>query len=429
MFKCAKLANPPLKVNIKCDIIVSGLANKGGNMKTKRYFIVFIAIMLCAFCASTKVEANQDTDMEKYKEKPNVIATKIRDNTIKRNQSFTIYAKIVSDKPVNSNSFYEFADKLVDKAMSENLAKSSSAGDYLRYSWDRYNTYISGFSLYQEEKYNYYLTINYKFYYYTTYNQEKTLDADIAKFIKKNIDKKDTDYKKICKIYEYITTKVTYDSKNKGNNISPLKYTAYGAFEKKTALCQGYATLLYKMLKEANIDDVRVVRSSTHAWNIVKLGNKYYNLDSTWDSSYKKKNKGTNKYFLKGSKDFNISNTHILDKEFKTKDFQKKYPISNNDYNSNKVTILKLKANSRKKITIKWKMKKNCDGYIIEYSTDKRFKNSKSIKIKNNNTTKKSIKYLKRNKKYYVRIRAYHNISGNKYYSSWSTIKCITTKR
>ncbi|MCM1115236.1 MAG: secretory protein, partial [Clostridium sp.] len=69
-------------------------------------------------------------------------------------------------------------------------------------------------------------------------------------------------------------------------------------------------------------------------------------------------------------------------------------------------------------------------GYQIQYSTDKNFKkNNKTVTVSSNKTTSKTISKLSGKKKYYVRIRTYKTVSGTKYYSSWSSVKTVTTKK
>ena len=376
-------------------------------MNKKRFFIMCAVALLCTLSISTKVKAIQYTDEMQYTENKTVLASKIRDNTVKRNESFSILAKITFDKPVDIDKLNNYADKLVNIAMSEDLANSSSAGDYLKYSWDEYKKNISGYYLYSQSKYNYYLKITYKFTYYTTYSQELRLNKDISKYISNNIDKNDTDFKKISIIYNYISNNVKYNK-----NLGDIKYTAYSAYENKTAICQGYSTLLYKMLKEADIEEVRVIRSATHSWNIVKIGNRYYHLDSTWEATSSKK--GRYNYFLKGSNEISKLKKHKVVSEYKTSTFKKEYPISNDDYM--KTQILKIKNVKNNKVKIIWKGNIYCDGYIIEYSTKKSFKNSKKYIVSDKNVTKKTIKGLKNNTKYYIRVRTYKNINNKKNY-------------
>ena len=367
-------------------------------MNKKRVFIICTLSVLCVLLISTKVKAIKYTDEGKYIENTSVLAYEIQNNTINRNKNFHIFAKITFDKPVNVNKLNRYADNLVEKAMSEELANSSSAGDYLKYSWDEYQKSISGYYLYEYSKYSYYLTITYRFTYYTTYGQEMILDRDVKEFVENNIDFNDSNLEKVSKIYNYISNNVKYNK-----NIGDIKYSAYSAYENKSAICQGYSTLLYKMLKEADIENVRIIRSSTHSWNIVKIGDMYYHLDATWEATTKKK--GDYNYFLKGSNEIKKLNSHRIYSEYNTKKFKKNYPISNKDYM--KVNVTKIKNVGKNKIKVKWKTNSYCDGYILEYSTNKSFKNAKSIKIDNKQIKSKTIDNLKDNKKYYFRIRTY----------------------
>lgn len=61
--------------------------------------------------------------------------------------------------------------------------------------------------------------------------------------------------------------------------------------------------------------------------------------------------------------------------------------------------------------------------YEITYTTDSKFKKGlKKVKIKNPKTVKKAIKKLKKNKKYYVKVRAYTDYNGVRYYGDRSTM-------
>lgn len=77
---------------------------------------------------------------------------------------------------------------------------------------------------------------------------------------------------------------------------------------------------------------------------------------------------------------------------------------------------------SKTTLNVEWK-KVNCSGYEITYTTDSKFKKGlKTIKIKNPKTVKKAIKKLKKNKKYYVKVRAYTDYNGVRYYGDRSTM-------
>lgn len=89
---------------------------------------------------------------------------------------------------------------------------------------------------------------------------------------------------------------------------------------------------MYRILKELGIS-VRVIagfgsRNVRHGWNIVKLGDYYYNLDSTWDAELIQ-NGIKYRYFLKGDN----FNKHTRLEEYKTMEFYNVYPMAQNEYN------------------------------------------------------------------------------------------------
>ncbi len=94
-----------------------------------------------------------------------------------------------------------------------------------------------------------------------------------------------------------------------------------------------------------------------------------------------------------------------------------------------KSKIRKLTA-KKKAITVKWSsVYTQNDGYQIQYSTDKNFKkNRKTITVKSNETTSKTIKKLKSKKKYYVRVRTYKDAFWFNIYSKWSAVKSVKVK-
>ena len=67
-------------------------------------------------------------------------------------------------------------------------------------------------------------------------------------------------------------------------------------------------------------------------------------------------------------------------------------------------------------------------GYEIKYSTNKKFK--KSVKTVRFTGKSKTISKLKKNKTYYVKVRAYKkDANGNKVYGKYSKIKKIKIKK
>ena len=92
-----------------------------------------------------------------------------------------------------------------------------------------------------------------------------------------------------------------------------------------------------------------------------------------------------------------------------------------------KVSLSKVKKSGTKALKVSWKKVDDADGYVVLVSTNKNFKNAKKVTVKGKTSTK--IKKLKKNKKYYVKVRAYvTNALGKKTYGKYSTVKSAKTK-
>lgn len=146
-------------------------------------------------------------------------------------------------------------------------------------------------------------TLTFRFSYHTTASQEAELTTAIGALLatELNLSGK-SEYEKVRAIYDYLCENIVYDYTNLNNEAYTLKYSAYAALIKGTAVCQGYANLFYRLANAVGLD-ARIVsgtsRGQGHAWNIVKVDGKYYNIDSTWDAGRERYD-----YFLKGSANF-----------------------------------------------------------------------------------------------------------------------------
>lgn len=104
----------------------------------------------------------------------------------------------------------------------------------------------------------------------------------------------------------------------------------------------------------------------------------------------------------------------------------------NNTNNNKKITVSRpvitsLKNVKGRKIAVKWKKVKDAASYQIQYSTDKKFK--KDVKSKKLKKTGITLPKLKKNKKYFVRVRACQKVSGVTYQSKWSKVKNVKVKK
>lgn len=95
-------------------------------------------------------------------------------------------------------------------------------------------------------------------------------------------------------------------------------------------------------------------------------------------------------------------------------------------------TSITSKAAKKKAFKVRWNKASNATGYQIQYSLKKNMKSSKTVTIKKQSTTAKTIKKLKSKKKYYVRVRTYKKMKvegvNKTYYGKWSAKKTIKTK-
>lgn len=172
------------------------------------------------------------------------------------------------------------------------------------------------------------LVYTYTVTYYTTAEQENRMNQEVKRLLSELALDEENDYKKIKSIYDYICSNITYDNENLVDDTYLLKHTAYAALINKTAVCQGYAVLFYRLALESGVD-ARVITGDAggaHAWNIAKLGNCYYNLDSTWDAG-----KESYAWVLKCDADF-PEHTRSVEYGYASEEFYAAYPMAEKSY-------------------------------------------------------------------------------------------------
>ena len=225
---------------------------------------------------------------------------------------------------------YQVASGAYDRSLanlifSEAIAHTGvpTEGDYLRY---QYGGWTCGISI-SDNGTTCKLTFSYAMTYYTTADEEEEVDAKVQEVISSLALDGKNEYGKIKSIYDYICEHVVYDYEHLSDTSYKTQFTAYGALIDGTSVCQGYAVLFYRLALEAGIDARVIIGESYgegHAWNIVRIGEKYYYLDSTWDAG-----NTFYRYFLKGTSDFTA---HDNDAEYSTDDFFQQYPVSASAY-------------------------------------------------------------------------------------------------
>ena len=165
------------------------------------------------------------------------------------------------------------------------------------------------------------LQVEYNFLWTTTLAQENALTNKVNS-VKGSLGGQ-TERDKILKIHDYICDHVDYDFEHLDEGADyPLQFSAYAALCQGKAVCQGYAILFYRFAKEAGLS-VRVITSADHAWNIVRIGEVYYNIDTTWDGQDAET---IHTWCLLGMRDFSHYN-HIREEPFYSDEFEAQFPM------------------------------------------------------------------------------------------------------
>lgn len=196
--------------------------------------------------------------------------------------------------------------------------------------------------------------IKYTMAYHSNAEQEAKLTEAVAVAMAKLQLNGLSEAKKITKIHDYICNHVDYEYNSKEEQI----YTAYGALCTGKAVCQGYAVLFYRLCKEAGLS-VRIISGTgnggPHAWNIVRIGSKYYNMDCTWDgqgaATY-------NEFLLKSEADFRdhtreswkVAGSRYLD--YTSAEFNAQYPMTEKSWDES-TTYAHSKEDTSGAVTLK----------------------------------------------------------------------------
>lgn len=118
--------------------------------------------------------------------------------------------------------------------------------------------------------------------------EKKQLEQAIAK-VNKEIKTKGMKPEEIVLAYhEYLTSTVAYDTSGAKEYDQYTgrdhMYDMYGTLVKRNAVCQGYAETMWYFLKMAGIPcGIASSQAITHAWNVVRINDKWYHVDATWD--------------------------------------------------------------------------------------------------------------------------------------------------
>ncbi len=131
-------------------------------------------------------------------------------------------------------------------------------------------------------------------------NEEiKEINEKIKSIIATEVNNEDDIIDKLRSIHDYIINTTTYDldAIEKKSNYS--YNTAYGSLIQGYAICGGYADAMALFLNYYNLPNYKI-SSDTHVWNAVKIDEKWFHLDVTWDDQIDNygNERLTHKFFL-----------------------------------------------------------------------------------------------------------------------------------
>lgn len=175
-------------------------------------------------------------------------------------------AKLLTDAIVNDNPdlfwFGIYADKVSYFSIS---IENSVLGEYVYNFYPEYNVNSEKDQL---EKVQF---------------MKNQMETAADEFIKQaNITEGMTDYDKALALHDVVCANLAYDDSQSREWI----HTVYGAFVNKYAVCDGYSKAYQYLLNKVGIDShiaTGAGNGGSHAWNLVKLGDKWYYTDVTWD--------------------------------------------------------------------------------------------------------------------------------------------------
>lgn len=106
-----------------------------------------------------------------------------------------------------------------------------------------------------------------------------------------------TEYDKAKFVYDYLIDNFKYDTTLKNQ-------TTYDFYTKKSGTCRAFALAYKDILTKLNVScDVVISRAISHEWNVVKIGNVWYNVDVSGASIL---NANRENFFLKSEMFYNL---------------------------------------------------------------------------------------------------------------------------
>ena len=154
-------------------------------------------------------------------------------------------------------------------------------------------------------------------------DMQKSIDAVADKLVAE-ANGKSTTFEKLKVFHDYLVLNSTFELKEELTNYNSTIYNALGSGEAQGNIqCAGYAKAMQYLCDKAGIVSMVVTGETstgqTHAWNVVDVDGKWYNLDATWDdpilNTPNYKNIRYNFFLVPDSGIHNLTHMHVGQKK------------------------------------------------------------------------------------------------------------------
>lgn len=158
---------------------------------------------------------------------------------------------------------------------------------------------------------------------------QKSIDAVADKLVAEANGKSST-FEKLKVFHDYLALNSTFELKGGTSSYNATIYNAFGSGEAQGNIqCAGYAKAIQYLCDKAGITCMVVTgetaEGQSHAWNVVDIDGKWYNLDVTWDDpilSTPNYNNVRYNYFLVPDEGMhNITHMHVGQKKLSSGDY------------------------------------------------------------------------------------------------------------
>lgn len=311
---------------------------------TKKWEMKYLLFVIISICLAVFLETHVNAQIpdlyrsygvseKAYREKEKIVRSKdemvsyLTDCIKKRKK----YIKVdMSHIRVKENEM----ERIMSQAITKAAGKGVASRDYFKY-----NTFPA---------YEYYDAENGYMEYYEAIIEYENLKE--KRYLRKKSQqitaglKRKTDYEKALYISKWIVSNTTYDKTYHSDS-------AYSTLKKGKGTCLGYTLLFQRLAMAVGLKCYMVTGEAgneRHAWNLVKIGRRYYYLDVCWmDGTYIDGSTFIDyNYFLFGSDFCNRNRT--VEKEYKS--LISKLKISRYRYGENKNVVYLEQANVKQKM-------------------------------------------------------------------------------